>query len=67
MICAEAFEPRVIDEAVSPVDVLPTVAGLPGHEYTNRTMGRDIQGSTEGRERAVPLVRWKALFPLSGQ
>jgi phosphoglycerol transferase MdoB-like AlkP superfamily enzyme len=60
------LEPRVIDEAVSLVDVLPTVVGLLGHEYTNRTMGRDIQSSTEGRERAVPLVLVEGTFPVIG-
>jgi phosphoglycerol transferase MdoB-like AlkP superfamily enzyme len=60
------LEPRVIDEAVNLVDVLPTVAGLAGLEYTNRTMGRDLQLSSEGRDRAVPLVLEEGSFPIIG-
>jgi phosphoglycerol transferase MdoB-like AlkP superfamily enzyme len=67
MIYAPALlEPRVIDEAVSLVDVLPTVAGLLGLEYTNRTMGRDLQLSSHGRDRAVPLVLVEGSLPIIG-
>jgi phosphoglycerol transferase MdoB-like AlkP superfamily enzyme len=67
MIYAPALlEPRVIDEAVNLVDVLPTVAGLAGLEYTNRTMGRDLQLSSQGRDRAVPLVLVEGSFPIIG-
>lgn len=67
MLYAPGFlEPRVIDEAVNLVDVLPTVAGLLGLEYTNRTLGRDLQLSAEGRDRAVPLVLVEGTFPIIG-
>lgn len=67
MIYAPALlEPRVIDEAVNLVDVMPTVAGLAGLEYTNRTMGRDLQLSSQGRDRAVPLVLEEGSFPVIG-
>jgi hypothetical protein len=48
------------------MDVLPTVAGLLGLEYTNRTLGRDIQLSAEGPDRAVPLVLVEGSFPIIG-
>ncbi|MFA7535521.1 MAG: LTA synthase family protein [Desulfuromonadales bacterium] len=57
------LEPRVIDEAVNLVDVLPTVAGLLGLEYTNRTMGRDLQLSAAA-DRAVPLILVEGTFPI---
>jgi hypothetical protein len=60
------LEPRVIDEAVNLVDVLPTVAGLLGLEYTNRTLGRDLQLSAQGRERVVPLVLVEGSLPVIG-
>jgi hypothetical protein len=60
------LEPRVIDEAVNLVDVLPTVAGLLGLEYTNRTLGRDLQLSAHGRERVVPLVLVEGSLPVIG-
>ena len=60
------LEPRVIDEAVNLVDVLPTVAGLLGLEYTNRTLGRDLQLSAHGHERVVPLVLVEGSLPVIG-
>ncbi len=60
------LEPRVIEEAVGLADVLPTVAGLLGIEYANRTIGRDIQLSAEGSDRAVPLVLVEGTFPVIG-
>jgi hypothetical protein len=57
------LEPRVIDEAVNLVDVLPTVAGLLGLEYDSQTLGRDLQLSSSGRDRAVPLVLVEGSFP----
>jgi phosphoglycerol transferase MdoB-like AlkP superfamily enzyme len=38
------LEPKVIEEAASLVDVVPTMAGLLGVEYNNTTMGRDVFG-----------------------
>lgn len=58
--------PKVFGEAVSLVDVLPTVLALLGQEHTNRTLGRDIQRSAEGRDRAVPLVLVEGSFPVIG-
>jgi phosphoglycerol transferase MdoB-like AlkP superfamily enzyme len=34
--------PQKRTEVVSQVDVLPTIAGIAGREYTNTTMGRDL-------------------------
>jgi phosphoglycerol transferase MdoB-like AlkP superfamily enzyme len=36
------LEPKVIEEAVSLVDVVPTMAGVLGLKYNNTTMGRDV-------------------------
>jgi hypothetical protein len=47
------LEPRVIEEATSLVDVVPTIAGFLGIDYVNSTMGRDINGPTPEGERAV--------------
>jgi len=58
--------PRVTAEATSLLDLLPTVAGLVGVEYTNTTMGRDIQLPAPEGERAVPVVLREGNFPLIG-
>ena len=47
------LQPRVIEEATSLVDVVPTIAGWLGVDYVNSTMGRDINGPTPEGERAV--------------
>ncbi|MCW8193868.1 LTA synthase family protein [Proteobacteria bacterium 005FR1] len=60
------IEPQVIDEATALMDVLPTVAGLVGLEYTTRTMGRDLQLTRQGKDRAVPLVLVEGSFPIIG-
>lgn len=60
------LKPRVIESAVSLIDMVPTVAGLLGLEYTNRTLGRDLQTSDTGKERAVPLVLVEGSFPIIG-
>lgn len=60
------LEPRVIEEAVSLVDMLPTVAGLAGIEYTTQTTGRDIQLPAPEGERVVPLVLIEGSFPVIG-
>ncbi|MFL5742397.1 MAG: LTA synthase family protein [Flavisolibacter sp.] len=36
------FKPQTREEVVSQIDVLPTVAGLTGQNYTNTTLGRDV-------------------------
>lgn len=38
------LRPQVIDTAASQVDIMPTVAGLIGAEYSTRAMGRDLFG-----------------------
>jgi len=58
--------PREFDEATGLADLLPTVAGLLGVEYTTRTMGRDIQLPAPEGERAIPVVLREGTFPLIG-
>jgi hypothetical protein len=58
--------PRVFEEATGLADLLPTVAGLAGVEYTTRTMGRDIQLPSPEGERAIPVVLREGTFPLIG-
>jgi phosphoglycerol transferase MdoB-like AlkP superfamily enzyme len=58
--------PRVFEEATGLADLLPTVAGLAGVEYTTRTMGRDIQQPSPEGERAIPVVLREGTFPLIG-
>jgi phosphoglycerol transferase MdoB-like AlkP superfamily enzyme len=58
--------PRVFEEATGLADLLPTVAGLVGVEYTTRTMGRDIQLPSPEGERAIPVVLREGTFPLIG-
>ncbi len=52
----ELLEPQVVKDAVSLVDVVPTVAGLLGLDYQNTALGRDVFTSLEaqtGKERFV--------------
>lgn len=58
--------PREFDEATGLADLLPTVAGLLGLEYENRTMGRDILLPAPEGERVVPVVLREGSFPLIG-
>ena len=60
------LKPREFDEAVGLADLLPTVAGLLGLEYENRTLGRDVQATAPEGERVVPLVLREGSFPLIG-
>ncbi|MDR1646767.1 MAG: LTA synthase family protein [Zoogloeaceae bacterium] len=60
------ISPRVTEEAVSLIDLLPTMAGLLGLPYRNATLGRDIQIPAPEGERAVPLVLREGAFPLIG-
>ena len=54
MIYAPALlKPRVVEEAVSLVDVLPTLAGLFGLPYEYGALGRDVRKHPEGEERYV--------------
>ncbi|MGD8785372.1 MAG: sulfatase-like hydrolase/transferase [Thioalkalispiraceae bacterium] len=38
----QLVKPRRIDKIASELDLLPTIAGLAGIEYTNTTLGRDL-------------------------
>ena len=62
----ELLPHREFDEAVGLVDLLPTVAGLLGIEYDNRTLGRDLLLPAPEGERVVPLVLREGTFPLIG-
>lgn len=54
MIYAPALlKPRVVEDAVSLVDVLPTLAGLFGIPYEYGALGRDIRKQPQGEERYV--------------
>ncbi len=54
MIYAPGYlEHRVVEDAVSLVDVIPTMAGWLGVDYVNSTMGRDINGPVPEGERVV--------------
>lgn len=53
MYAPKYLKPRVIEEATSLVDMVPTIAGLLGVDYVNSTMGRDINGPVPEGERAV--------------
>lgn len=58
------LEPKVVEEAVGLADLLPTVAGMAGIEFSNGAMGRDIQQPSPEGERVVPLVLREGTFPL---
>lgn len=60
------LQPRIIDDAVNLVDMLPTVAGLAGISYQNRTLGRDFQADSPEGSRVVPLVLEEGSFPVIG-
>ena len=47
------LKPRIIEEAVSLVDVMPSMAGLAGIPYRNTTMGRDINNPAPEGERVI--------------
>lgn len=44
--------PQKRKEAVSQIDVLPTIAGLAGQYYTNTTLGRDVLHDSTGNHYA---------------
>lgn len=60
------LKPRVIEDAVSLVDVLPTIAGLLGVEYRNSAMGRDINNPFPEEERMVFTQTASKRFPVIG-
>ena len=60
------LEPRVIDEATSLVDVIPTMAGFLGIDYVNSTMGRDISSPAPEGERAVYTQTDRKRAPVIG-
>ncbi|MGN6399454.1 MAG: LTA synthase family protein [Flavisolibacter sp.] len=44
------------EEAVSQIDVLPTIAGLAGQTYTNTTLGRDVLGNPAENHYAFTIL-----------
>lgn len=66
LIHAPGLKPRVIEEAVGLVDLLPTVAGMAGIPFRNGALGRDIQQPAPEGERVVPLVLREGTFPIIG-
>lgn len=58
--------PRVIEESVSLLDVMPTVAGLLGLEYRNTTLGRDFQIPAPEQDRASFVVLQEGPEPVYG-
>ena len=60
------LKPRVIDQAVGLVDVMPTVAGLLGLDYRNTTLGRDFQIQAREGDRATFVVLLEGPHPIYG-
>ncbi|AWI76852.1 sulfatase [Parazoarcus communis] len=60
------IQPRLVDEAASLVDLMPTVAGMLGLEFGTATMGRDLQYPAPEGERAVPVILREGAFPVIG-
>lgn len=60
------LKPRVIDDAVSLVDVMPSMAGLAGIPYRNTTMGRDINLPAPEGERIVFTKDAAKMSPMIG-
>jgi phosphoglycerol transferase MdoB-like AlkP superfamily enzyme len=48
----QLLAPQKREEVVSQIDVLPTIAGLTGHTYTNTTLGRDVLHNSTGNHYA---------------
>lgn len=60
------LKPRVVDEAGSLIDLMPTVAGMLGLHYETQAMGRDLQIPAPEGERAVPVILREGAFPIIG-
>ena len=60
------LKPRVIEEAVGLVDVMPTVAGMLGLNYRNTTLGRDFQIPAPEGDRASFVVLLEGPHPVYG-
>lgn len=60
------LKPRVIEESVGLVDVLPTVAGMLGLNYRNTTLGRDFQIPAPEGDRANFVVLREGPNPIYG-
>ena len=60
------LEPRHVEDVVSLVDVMPTLAGLLGLEYRNTTLGRDIQMPVPEDERSAFVVLREGPAPQIG-
>jgi phosphoglycerol transferase MdoB-like AlkP superfamily enzyme len=48
--------PQKRNEVVSQIDVVPTIAGLTGQEYTNTTLGRDVLHNQGGGHYAFIIL-----------
>jgi phosphoglycerol transferase MdoB-like AlkP superfamily enzyme len=48
--------PQQRQEVVSQIDVLPTIAGLTNHPYTNTTLGRDVLHDKSGNHYAFIIL-----------
>jgi phosphoglycerol transferase MdoB-like AlkP superfamily enzyme len=48
----ELLTPKIHDEVVSQIDVLPTIAGMLHHPYVNTTLGRDLLNSKNKMDAA---------------
>jgi len=60
------LKPRVIEAAVSLVDVMPSMAGLAGIPYRNTTMGRDINNPAPEGERTIFTKDSAKMNPMIG-
>jgi phosphoglycerol transferase MdoB-like AlkP superfamily enzyme len=48
--------PKLHNETVSQIDVLPTVAAMAGQSYTNSTLGRDLLDTCTNKEHAAFII-----------
>lgn len=60
------LQPREIEQPVSLVDVVPSIAGLLGIEYTNTTMGRDFNSAQYQRAPMVFTQTADRRYPVIG-
>ncbi|EKF75064.1 phosphoglycerol transferase [Alcanivorax hongdengensis A-11-3] len=60
------LKPRRVEQAVSLLDVFPTLAGMMGMEYRNTTLGRDFQSPAPEGERAVYVIIQEGPKPIYG-
>lgn len=60
------LEPRVIEQATSLLDLMPTLAGLLGVPYRNTAIGRDINRPAPEGERIVFTQTGRSSAPMIG-